>query len=185
MPFVAGCGPRGPENHRYLPQITAGPGAAGPPDGALDHAQASVSCRLQPDPGRFRPGGAGGKAGFRVCNRSGQQIDVAFGRPGKTSGWTAEGWWSIPRGQCPAIATEALTDRYFYLYAIGSKGGVWQATGTQKGGHFCIRRNRFVLRNCDHIRNGVLDCAVHHLMSRQFFVVDTGGAPDHTHDLKD
>jgi uncharacterized membrane protein len=125
------------------------------------------------------------QAGFRVCNRSGQQIDVAFGYPDRKSGWTSEGWWSIPRGQCHAVAKEALTSRYYYLYATGANGGVWQATGSQKGGHFCIRQKRFVLRNRDYARNGVLDCAAHHLMSRQFLLVDTGGAADHVHDLKD
>ncbi len=125
------------------------------------------------------------EAAFRVCNRSGQRVDVAFGYLDKRAGWTAQGWWSIPRGQCREIAKEALTSRYYYLYATGTKGGVWQATGSQKGGHFCIRQKRFVLRNSDSVRNGVLDCAAHKLLSRQFLTVDTGGAADHTHDLKD
>lgn len=125
------------------------------------------------------------EAGFRVCNRSGQRIDVAFGYPDKRSGWTSEGWWTIRRGACRRIVREALTGRYYYLYATGSKGGVWQATGNQKGGHFCIRKKRFVLRNRDFVRNGVLDCAAHHLLGRQFLLVDTGGAADHVQDLKD
>jgi uncharacterized membrane protein len=36
-------------------------------------------------------------AGFRVCNRSGQCIDVAFGFPDRRADWTAQGWWAIPR----------------------------------------------------------------------------------------
>jgi len=124
-------------------------------------------------------------AGLRVCNRSGQQVDVAFGYPDRRSGWTAEGWWRIPRGACKPIVQEPLTSRYYYLFATGSKGGVWQATGSQKGGHFCIRQKRFVFHNRDFVRNGVLDCAARHVMSRQFLLVDTGGAPDHVHELKD
>jgi uncharacterized membrane protein len=88
-------------------------------------------------------------------------------------------------GQCRQIVKEPLTNRYYYLYATGSKGGVWQATGSQTGGHFRIRTKRFVLRNRDYVRDGVLNCAAHHLLGRQFLLVDTGGAPNHVHDLKD
>jgi uncharacterized membrane protein len=104
--------------------------------------------------------------GFRVCNRAGQHVDVAFGYPDKRAGWIAQGRWSIPRGQCRRVAKEALTRRYCYLSATGSKGDVSQATGNQKGGHFCIGRKRFVFANRDYVRNGVLDCAAHKLLGR-------------------
>lgn len=40
------------------------------------------------------------EAGFRVCNRSSQRIDVAFGYLHNQFGWNSEGWRTIQPGKC-------------------------------------------------------------------------------------
>lgn len=97
------------------------------------------------------------QAGFRVCNRSSQRVDVAFGYPHAQFGWTSEGWWTIPAGECKQIMHGDLTNRYYYLYATPSEGGVWQAKSGQAGGFFCIQAARFVLQNRNFEKGDVLD----------------------------
>ena len=124
-------------------------------------------------------------ARFRVCNDSGQQVDVAFGYPHSQFGWTSEGWWTIQPGECRTIMRGELSNRYYYLYATGSEGGIWQAPRGQDGGHFCIQRERFVFPNRNYERGGKLDCGATNLQGKQFFLVDTEGAPNHDHNLTD
>lgn len=124
-------------------------------------------------------------AWFRVCNHSSQRIDVAFGYPHGHFGWTSEGWWTLHSGQCRTIMRGELNNRYYYLYATGSHGGIWQARGGQNGGFFCIQHDRFVLHNRNREHGGVLDCGKGRMQSKQFFKVDTGGYPNYTHNLTD
>lgn len=125
------------------------------------------------------------EAGFRVCNRSGQRIDVAFGYPHDQFGWTSEGWWTIQPGKCRTVMNGDLTNRYYYLYATGSEGGRWQAPEGQEGGFFCVQNERFVFQNRNFQHEGRLDCGEHNLQARHFLVVDTEGAPNHVHNLQD
>lgn len=122
-------------------------------------------------------------AGLRVCNHSSQRVDVAFGYPHGQFGWTSEGWWTLSAGQCRTVMRGNLSNRYYYLYATGSGGSVWQGPKGQDGGFFCIQRDRFVFPNRNNEKNGVLDCAAARLQTKQFFKVDTGGAPNHVHNL--
>jgi uncharacterized membrane protein len=125
------------------------------------------------------------EAGFRVCNRSDQRIDVAFGYPHTQFGWTSEGWWVLEPGQCRLVMRGNLTNRYYYLYAHGSEGGLWQAQPGQDGGFFCIQSARFVLQNRNFQRGNKLDCGAYNLQGKQFLVVDTEGAPNHVHNLRE
>ena len=125
------------------------------------------------------------EAGFRVCNHSSQRVDVAFGYPHHQFGWTSEGWWTIQPGHCRQIMHGELTNRFYYLYATGSKGGVWQAKPGQDGGFFCVQSERFVLQNRNFKKGNLLDCAARNLLGKQFFIVDTEGAPNHVHNLSD
>lgn len=125
------------------------------------------------------------EAGFRVCNRSSQRIDVAFGYPHAQFGWTSEGWWVLSPGQCRLVMRGDLTNRFYYLYATGSEGGRWQAQPGQDGGFFCVQSARFVLQNRNFLRGSTLDCGAYNLEGRQFLVVDTRGAANHIHNLRD
>ena len=122
-------------------------------------------------------------AGFRVCNHSNQRVDVAFSYPHHEFGWTAEGWWTIEPSHCRTVMNGNLTNRYYYLYARGSKGGEWKAPGGQEGGFFCTKNSRFVLQNRNFINGSKLDCAANNLEGKQFFIVDAEGAPNHVHNL--
>lgn len=124
-------------------------------------------------------------AGFRVCNHSSQRVDVAFAYPHAQFGWTSEGWWTLRVGQCRLVMRGNLTNRYYYLYAKGSNGSIWQAKSGQSGGHFCIQSERFVFPNRNHMKGGVIDCGTYNIESRQFFIVDTKGAGNHIHNLSD
>ena len=125
------------------------------------------------------------QAGFRVCNHSSQRVDVAFGYPHPEFGWTSEGWWTIQPDHCKQIMHGDLTNRYYYLYATGSKGGIWQAKPGQDGGFFCVQHERFVLQNRNFQKDNTLDCAARNLQTKQFFIVNTKGAPNHVHNLTD
>jgi uncharacterized membrane protein len=122
-------------------------------------------------------------AGFRVCNHSGQRVDVAFGYLHAQFGWTSEGWWTIQPGRCRQVMNGNLTNRFYYLYATGSEGAIWQARPGQKGGFFCVQQDRFVLQNRNFEKGGVLDCASRNLSNKQFFIVNTKGAVNHVHNL--
>jgi uncharacterized membrane protein len=123
-------------------------------------------------------------ARFRVCNHTDQRIDVAFGYNHGHFGWTSEGWWTLQPEQCRTIMRGRLDNRYYYLYATGSDGGLWQAPKSQNGGFFCIQHQRFVFHNRNYEEDGVLDCGSK-MKTKQFFKVDTEGAPNHTHNLTD
>jgi uncharacterized membrane protein len=122
-------------------------------------------------------------ANFRVCNRSEQRVDVAFGYPHPQFGWTSEGWWTIASGECRTIFQGSLTNRYYYLYATGSAGAVWQGPEGQNGGFFCIQPEKFVFSNSSFVHEGTLNCDHHNLQSRKFILIDTGGLPNHVHTL--
>jgi uncharacterized membrane protein len=124
-------------------------------------------------------------AGFRVCNHSSQRVDVAFGYPHEDFGWTSEGWWVLQPEQCRTIMRGDLSNQYYYLYATGSEGAVWKAPEGQDGGFFCIQRDKFLLPNRDFKRGTTLNCGAHDLTGKQFFIVDTEGAPNHVHNLRD
>lgn len=125
------------------------------------------------------------EARYRVCNRSMQRVDVAFGYPHPQFGWTSEGWWTIQPGDCRTIMRGELTNRYYYLYATGSEGSFWQGDAAQKGGFFCISQDKFVFHNSNFMVDGELDCARNNLVAKPFVMVDTEGAPNHIHNLSD
>jgi uncharacterized membrane protein len=125
------------------------------------------------------------EAGFRVCNRSNQRVDVAFGYPHQQFGWTSEGWWTIQSGECRTVMNGDLGNRYYYLYAQGAQGGRWQAPDSQDGGYFCVQNEAFVFQNRTFQHGNAVNCEEHNLHDRHFLVIDTEGAANHTHNLRD
>jgi uncharacterized membrane protein len=85
----------------------------------------------------------------------------------------------------PVVMHGDLSNRYYYLCATGSKGGIWQAKPGQSGGFFCVQHARFVLQNRNFKKGDVLDCGAYNLQGKQFFIVGTHGAPNHVHNLTD
>lgn len=127
--------------------------------------------------------GGAAKADFTACNRSAQRIDVALGYPHAQFGWTSEGWWTLQPGRCRRLLTGQLTNQFYYLYATGSSGGRWEARAGQDGGFFCIQSARFVFPNRNYQNGNSLACAAANLEARQFFIVNTQGAPNHRHNF--
>lgn len=113
-------------------------------------------------------------AEFRVCNKSGTTVDVAFGYDGGgKSGWIAEGWYKINTGRCATVYSGRLNNRYYYLYAEGANGADWD--GEQgAGASFCINRTAFKLFQRRYGDNDADDCQKHMLESKRFFEVNVG-----------
>lgn len=125
-------------------------------------------------------------AGFKVCNRSDERISVSIGYKHDEYGWTSEGWWTIQSDDCHNIVTGKLNQRYYYVFATGSDGGVWQAhKGEQKGGYFCVGKAKFTFHNREYETKGEIDCEASGQITKQFLEVDTKDADNFTYNLKD
>jgi uncharacterized membrane protein len=124
------------------------------------------------------------RADFTVCNRSNQNASVAFGFLEEPRGWASAGWFNINPGACTVIYNGELKQRYYYVYATGNNGGVWQAQRGQNGGFFCTRTERFTLYNNEYSRNNTINCENAGFTTRQFLIVDTGDFRDFTFNLR-
>lgn len=131
----------------------------------------------------FVLGASQSHADFRVCNKSAERVNVAIGYNSKEYGWTSEGWWGIAPGGCHDIITGRLANRYYYVYAIDDKDGVWEAEKSQEGGFFCIAKAKFTLHNREFETNRVLDCEKGDQVTKQFLSVDTKDADNFTYNL--
>lgn len=123
-------------------------------------------------------------AGFRVCNRSDQTVHVAIGYYNKDYGWMSEGWWTVHSGDCDEIIEGNLHSRYYYVYADGDDGGVWDADKGQDGGFFCVSHAKFTLRNSDFLSGSNIDCEKGGQTTKQFYEVDTKEYVNFTHTLR-
>ena len=121
-------------------------------------------------------------AGFRVCNQTPQQVDVAFGYPHGQFGWTSEGWWVLQPGQCRLVMRGPLSNRYYYLFAKGSQGSIWDASDGRAGSFFCVQPDRFVFPNRNFERSGVISCPSG-TVAKRFQQIDTSGGANHVHNL--
>jgi uncharacterized membrane protein len=111
------------------------------------------------------------QAGFKLCNKSGQQVRAAIGRFDGTN-WTSEGWWTIAPKACSDLISGPLQGRFYYVYASDGAAGTWEGKT-----HFCVapdQRFRSV---------GRAGCAKRGFDRRGFFEVDTGKKPDWTQSL--
>ena len=124
-------------------------------------------------------------ADFDVCNHSTERASVAIGYNHEEYGWTSEGWWRVPIGECVTIINGSLKSRYYYIYATGHKGGVWQGKKGQDGGFFCVSKEKFTLHNREYSRGDEINCSRQNLKTQKFTVVDTGDTSDFTFNLRD
>jgi uncharacterized membrane protein len=126
------------------------------------------------------------RAEFHVCNKSDERASVSIGYKHAEQGWTSEGWWVVPIGECKRILLGDLKNRYYYIYATGHKGGAWSGQKRdQKGGFFCITQAEI------HLPQPRLREEQHHRLreeeaaDKQFRIVDTGDSRDFTYNLTD
>jgi uncharacterized membrane protein len=126
------------------------------------------------------------QASFRVCNHSSQDLSVAVGYNHEDHGWTSEGWWKIEPTKCATVIKGKLEGRYYYVYATGSRGGVWTGRKSQEGGFFCTMPEAFTLHNKAYLKQGnVLDCEARGKKGYRFRSVDTGDYTEFTYNLTD
>ena len=122
------------------------------------------------------------RADFRVCNKSSERVNVAIGYNNKDYGWTSEGWWAIEPENCHNIIRGRLDNRYYYVYAIDTQDGVWEAPESQQGGFFCVGKEKFTFHNRE-FGGDVLDCEKSSQITKHFLSVDTQDADDFTYNL--
>src|SRR5215469_5869039 len=83
--------------------------------------------------------------GWTFCNSYGSDIYVAIGyynpnQCGAAGGFTKQGWWHIPPGQCVTVYGGSLraVNSHWAFYAYSTDGrGVWQGSA----GNYCTTVN--------------------------------------------
>ena len=101
-------------------------------------------------------------ADFRLCNKTGSRVGVAVGYK-EGEGWTTEGWWNLPAGNCETVLRGALVARFYYIYAVDyDHGGEWSGQA-----FMCTRDKEFTI-------HGTEDCLARGFDRTGFFEVDTG-----------
>jgi uncharacterized membrane protein len=126
-------------------------------------------------------------AWFDVCNRSTQQVSVAFAymdkqpsvpdifgsrTPTPNGSWNSQGWWSLTSGECARVYPHQLNHRntIYYVYAKSQDGTtVWSGKQT-----FCVvPSSGFHLSAADHRCGGKGEW-------RGFIEVSTGNSKNYT-----
>ena len=113
-------------------------------------------------------------ADFKVCNQSKERASVSIGYNSSEYGWTSEGWWRVPIGDCVNIINGDLKNRYYYVYATGHKGGTWSGRKDQDGGFFCIAKEKYTLHNREYQTGNTISCEKGRFQTKKFRIVDTG-----------
>jgi uncharacterized membrane protein len=126
---------------------------------------------------------AASHAEFKVCNKSKERATVSIGYNSSEYGWTSEGWWSVPIGDCVRIINGDLKNRYYYVYATGHKGGTWSGRKDQDGGFFCITKEKYTLHNREYQKDKTINCEKSRFQTKKFRIVDTEEATTFTYNL--
>ncbi|MBL3611241.1 DUF1036 domain-containing protein [Rhodovulum sulfidophilum] len=107
-------------------------------------------------------------AGFSVCNRSLDEVNLALGQPGE-NGFGTSGWWLIGPGECASPLDRPLDARFLYVFALDAFGRVLLEGATP----MCVGPGRFEIR-------GATDCLTRGYLEARFREIDTGNAADFT-----
>ena len=122
-------------------------------------------------------------AGFKVCNKSNERASVSVGYNSSEYGWTSEGWWRVPIGDCVSIISGELNSRYYYVYATGHRGGTWSGKKTQDGGFFCVSKEKYTNHNREYQAGNTINCERRGLQTKKFRIIDTEDAGEFTYNL--
>ena len=117
-------------------------------------------------------GAAEAQTGFRVCNKTSWDLEVAKGLNTSTAGQAAsivsEGWYKFAPGECATLWSGKLEYRYYLIFAQApSVDREWKGNVS-----VCVARQAFT------IKSGICDAS---LNRRMFFEVDTGDSEGWTH----
>jgi uncharacterized membrane protein len=92
------------------------------------------------------------KAGFDVCNKTKEKVDVAVAYVNRAGGFISEGWFTFaPCESCSQLVNSSQTSdphNYFY-YAKTPQGAVWSGNST-----FCIRSGQFKFKDAQNCVSG-------------------------------
>ena len=114
--------------------------------------------------------------GFRICNRSGQDVELAtaidLGDQGGAPGtYFSKGWYGFDDGQCFVMWPGTLQHRYFFVYAQNKQTGKeWKGDVS-----VCVGREPFEL--------SAPSCGADKY-SRLFVRIDTGNSASWTYNLQ-
>jgi uncharacterized membrane protein len=115
------------------------------PGGSMDKAVVAMVCllalhvqegqaqvRTAPEPTLRTAPEAAPWTGVRICNRSGEKVQVAKALAGENKDEygraqvVSEGWWTIEPAACRIMYEGPIRFRYYYLYATSVSGkGEW------------------------------------------------------------
>ncbi len=136
---------------------------------------ASVSAQAQqraPEPANQQAA----PSGFRACNNSSNDIEVAKALNTTTDGgphsFVSEGWYKLARGACMTLWPGELKYRYYLVYAQ-APAAKREWTG---GVAICVSREPFT------IRYGYCEADKY---QRKFHQVDTEDSKNWTHNFRD
>lgn len=110
----------------------------------------------------------GAHAGLRVCNQSYDVLNVALGQP-QAQGFATRGWWRVAPNQCANLIRDALTSRFYYLFATDVFGKEVLAGAIP----MCVAPHRFQI-------DGEADCLLRGFLDARFIEVDTQQQPTWT-----
>ncbi len=120
-------------------------------------------------------------AAMTLCNKLSGGVSVAVGYLDGAKGWTAEGWFTIARGDCRTVLDSPLTGSSVYLLL---DGGRLPPSRNQSGGWFCTDDSGFMTRNSDYSNDAhELMCEAAGLKTEQFREIRIRGS-DVTFNLK-
>jgi uncharacterized membrane protein len=113
--------------------------------------------------------------GFRVCNLSGQPVEVAratYSAKRTTSeAFASEGWYQFEPGQCQVLWPGKLQYRYYLVYAQNKQSGrEWKGDIP-----VCVGREAFTLKST---------VCRSDQYQRLFLQVDTGNSENWTYNLR-
>ncbi|NQW10399.1 MAG: DUF1036 domain-containing protein [Alphaproteobacteria bacterium] len=118
-------------------------------------------------------------ADWNICNKTGYPVQVAIGYA-KGKVWWSEGWWEIdPGGECLAVVSGDLANKYYYYYAAHLEvGGEWSGDY-----NFCVSDNAFTIKNRS--SGDSLNCEGRSYDTEGFIEVDTKESRSWTTNLVD
>lgn len=113
--------------------------------------------------------------GFRICNRSGQDVELAtavdLGEQGGAPGtYLSKGWYDFAAGQCFVMWPSPLQHRFYFVYAQNKQTGrEWKGDTT-----VCVSREPFELSAPGCAAGGY---------GRPFLRIDTGNSAGWTYNI--